>query len=309
MATEREDHDLQAGLPDLQAHSPEPDWLPEASDEARFDQIFEAMSASATEPSEAEGGIPTTVRTVSVPDFPDTGSEQGGDAADRAPADSDEPDPAPAAAALPSRRQRRMEEQARKRRGTPVGNAIWALLGLIGLVLLVMWAINALAGGGEGEDATVERNPSPGADGVIAKEVPAAQLELGDCLTDYTGPNEPATVVTCSTPHVAQLVGRKVYAEEDSYPGDDALVASAQEFCTSLELEVPEDLDTETTLTRPIADTWKTGDRTVDCLMVLKSGTTEQSFLPDDAQTASPEPEESSPADSPTSSPSPTSED
>lgn len=304
MATEREDHELQAGLPDLQAHSPEPEWLPEASDEARFDQIYAAMDAQANAPDEAAGGVPTTVRTVSVPDFPDVGSQQDQEAVDAELADAHEPDPAPAAAALPSRRQRRLEEQARKRRGTPVGNAIWAVLGLIGLVLLVMWAINAISGGADGQQAEVERNPSPGADGVIAKEVPAAQLELGDCLTDYTGPNEPATVVTCTTPHVAQLVGRKVYAEDDSYPGDDALVASAQEFCTSLELNVPDDLETETTLTRPIAETWKSGDRAVDCLVVLKSGTTEESFLPEDAQTASPEPTSPSPT-----SPSPTKSD
>ena len=303
MATEREDHDNQTGLPDLQAQSPEPEWLPAASDEARFDQIYAAIDASAGTPGQAEGGVPTTVRTVDVPEFAEGATETiGADTAtDEAKSQQlAEPEPAPAVAAMPSRRQRRLEEEARKRRGTPAGNAIWAVLGLIGLVLLVVWAINALSGGGDGEEATVERNPSPGTDGVIAKQVPAAQLQLGDCLTDYTGPNEPATVVTCTTPHVAQLVGRKLYAEEDSYPGDDALVASAQEFCTSLELNVPKDLETETTLTRPIAETWKTGDRVVDCLVVVKSDTTEESFLPDDAQTASPEPSKDATSQSPT---------
>ncbi|MFC0583012.1 septum formation family protein [Micrococcoides hystricis] len=305
MATERDHHNLEGtGLPDLQAHSPQPEWLPAASDEARFDQLFDALEHESTASTDSAGNTSTgTVPTSIVPvsgdaDVPEPVSAQPDVEGAEDDVDAQEPAPAPAVAAMPSRRQRRLEEQARKRRGTPVGNAIWAVLGLIGLVLLTLWLVNVFSGGNEDPSAepTVERNATPDADGVIARDVPPNQLELGDCLTDFAGATEPATVVECTTEHQAQLVGRKEYAEDDSYPGDDALVNSAQEFCTSLDTNIPQDLDTETTLTRPTADTWKRGDRIVDCLIIVKSGTADQSFLPEDSDDETEGPIQNSPS-------------
>lgn len=282
------------GLPDMAVSSPEPDWLPQASDASRWDQISAAFDK---ETQWAGDAVPVPEPVSATEQSPSDKPTQG--------EAEDLPEVPPAAAALPSRRQMRLqEEESRRRRKSPAMGVIFALLGLIGAVMLVLWLVNTFSGNNSDENAApVERNENPGADGVIALDVPANQFEYSDCLTDYTGPTEPATVVECTAPHEAQLVGRKVYAQNDSYPGDDAIVNDAQEFCNGLVLRVPDEVDFQVTLTRPVQQTWNTGDRTVDCLLEINGEPAERTFLTKAGkETNLQEAEESDP----TGSPSPT---
>ncbi|MFL4476125.1 hypothetical protein ACIPVK_19195 [Paeniglutamicibacter sp. MACA_103] len=150
-------------------------------------------------------------------------------------------------------------------------------------MLIVIYGANRF-GGREAvpaPTAEVTRNASPGLDGIIASEVPADQLQAGDCLQGFSGPLEPSTVVTCETPHNAQLIGTFTVGGE-TFPGPAGILAQSEELCKSIPLDPEAPLDTGWSyhFSRPSESTWKTGDRLVACFLALNEGSVRQSMLP-----------------------------
>lgn len=131
----------------------------------------------------------------------------------------------------------------------------------------------------------VSRNASPGLDGIIATDVPADQLRVGDCLQGFTGPLQTSTVVTCQTAHNAQLIGTFAI-DGETYPGPDGILDRSEELCKSVPLDPAAPLDTGWSyhFSRPSESTWATGDRLVACFLALNEGSVRQSMLP--AETA-----------------------
>lgn len=160
----------------------------------------------------------------------------------------------------------------------------WLAIGAIGIILILVFGITRLVQAmhpAHEAAASVPRNPSPGIDGIIAEHAPPHQFEVGDCLADFTSPLETATIVTCSTPHEAQLIGVETL-DDVPYPGDPRVTSKAEEACRAIRL------DPETALegswnyafSRPSSGTWEAGDRSVACFLALEDGTTTASLLP-----------------------------
>lgn len=161
--------------------------------------------------------------------------------------------------------------------------ALWALLGALGIMLIVIYGADRFFGQEDAPEpvAEVTRNASPGLDGIIASDVPADQFRDGDCLQGFTGPLEPSTVVTCETAHNAQLIGTFTI-EGDAFPGPEAILAQSEELCKSVPLDPTSPLDTGWSyhFSRPSEATWQTGDRAVACFLALNEGTVRVSMLP-----------------------------
>lgn len=130
----------------------------------------------------------------------------------------------------------------------------------------------------------VNRNVNPGIDGVIAVGVPPEQLETGDCLQGFASALDPATIVTCTTSHNAQMIG-SFEVTESEFPGPDALMQRSEDLCKAIVLDPQSGIDSTWSyhFSRPSEKTWKTGDRTVACFLALSEGTVQKSLLPSDA--------------------------
>ncbi|MGO2051175.1 MAG: septum formation family protein [Glutamicibacter sp.] len=114
----------------------------------------------------------------------------------------------------------------------------------------------------------MERNPSPGLDGIIAASIPPEQLILGDCLRGFESPLALQTVVTCDSAHNAQLIGSFELAGEE-YPGSNELLTESESLCKSVSLDPSAGLDSTWTyhFSRPSESTWTQGDRLVSCYL------------------------------------------
>lgn len=164
------------------------------------------------------------------------------------------------------------------------------------IVFLVLRVIDPPSRQGADE---VERNQTPGLDGVIAENMPPEQLILADCLRGFKSPLDLQTVVTCDSSHNAQLIG--TFDVEDGpdapYPGPDDLLARSEDLCKSVALDPSAGIDSTWTyhFSRPSEGTWKQGDRTISCFLSLSEGSIRSSLLPaTDSDTAdSSEPEAS----------------
>lgn len=188
----------------------------------------------------------------------------------------DQPSPEPRAA-LPAR------SALSKKRSWWHAPALWALLGALGILLIVIYGANKFFT----HDQTaapvdeVTRNPSPGLDGIIATDVPPNQLRIGDCLQGFVSPLEDTTVVTCLTAHNAQLV-ETFKLNGDVFPGPAGILAESQDLCKSVPLDPASPLDTSWSyhFSRPSEATWKEGDRLVACFVALDEGSVRESVLP-----------------------------
>ncbi|MGO2532826.1 septum formation family protein [Arthrobacter rhombi] len=161
---------------------------------------------------------------------------------------------------------------------------VWLVIGSIGIILILIFGITRLVHVMQPtpEPATsVPRNSSPGIDGIIAEMAPATQFEVGDCLTEFSSPLEPATIVTCSTPHAAQLIGLETL-DDVPFPGDPRVTSKAEEACRAIKLDPAAALEGtwNYAFSRPSAGTWEAGDRSVACFLALEEGTTTVSLLP-----------------------------
>lgn len=131
---------------------------------------------------------------------------------------------------------------------------------------------------------TVERNQTPGLDGVIAENMPPEQLVLADCLRGFKSPLDPQTVVTCESSHNAQLIGSFDVEEgaDAEYPGPEELLARSEDLCKSVALDPSAGIDSTWTyhFSRPSKGTWAEGDRTITCFLSLSEGNIRTSLLP-----------------------------
>ncbi|MHA7276899.1 hypothetical protein ACX80O_10305 [Arthrobacter sp. Hz1] len=180
----------------------------------------------------------------------------------------------PPAGTQPTRRRdgRKAAGKGQRTRGLLIGGA---LLGLLALGLLV-WALVALISGlTSSPDTEPISNGAPGADGIIAEDVLPIDLDAGQCLRDFVDINTGSTVVTCSTPHNAQLLATEFYADGDQFPGEDALALRAQQVCDGVDLDetaVSRYENLELLRVTPQQNAWSDGDRRLDCLVTSSEG-------------------------------------
>jgi hypothetical protein len=158
------------------------------------------------------------------------------------------------------------------------------VIGGIGIVLLLVYGVGKLfeaSTGGPAEPAKVSRNAEPGIDGIIAANAPASQFLVGDCLNEFTGPLGTATIVTCQTPHTAQLIGIATL-DDTPYPGDPRVTRKAEDACKAIKLDAGAALQGSWNyeFSRPSEGTWAAGDRSVACFLSLSEGTVNTSVLP-----------------------------
>ncbi|MDN5754303.1 MAG: septum formation family protein [Arthrobacter sp.] len=161
---------------------------------------------------------------------------------------------------------------------------VWLVIGSIGIILILVFGVTRLVQSRQPDPEptdSVARNSSPGIDGIIAEKAPASQFEVGDCLAEFSSPLEPATIVTCSTPHAAQLIGLETL-EDVPFPGDPRVTTKAEEACRAIELDPEAALEGNWNyaFSRPSSGTWEAGDRSVACFLALEEGTTTVSLLP-----------------------------
>ena len=167
----------------------------------------------------------------------------------------------------------------RRPRAGWIAAAIAVAVAVLALVIVPLVTSGQDGPGGESmaPSPTVSRNAEPGVDGIVAREVPPAQLEPGDCLTDVESVSEPATVVECDREHEAQLVGRKLWPTDRAFPAD--MRADAEAFCATIELSGTDDAQVVVEISHPAEGTWAEGDRRVDCVAVAQDGTLRASLV------------------------------
>ncbi|WP_159803227.1 septum formation family protein [Arthrobacter zhaoguopingii] len=173
------------------------------------------------------------------------------------------------------RRARSRERREKSRR--PVALLV---LGGIAVLALLIWAAISLVRGltGAVDPQSPEDIPTAaGADGVIAEDVPPSVLTAGHCLLDFTDIESDVTIVTCSTPHRAQLIASEFYPDDAEFPGRNQLGARADSACDTAPIDSGVAAGAgriELLRVTPTEGTWADGDRRVDCFAVLQDGAT-----------------------------------
>ncbi|WP_104101959.1 septum formation family protein [Arthrobacter sp. 08Y14] len=148
--------------------------------------------------------------------------------------------------------------------GEPSGNGTTKrtllIIGVLGVLAVLVVLFFTVILGSEKEPGVLEENVAP------------IELDAGACLADFTGVNEPATVVTCETPHNAQLVAAATYPDSDEFPGTEALSERATEICSQVRyseaLTESPDLELQENKVIPTRESWEDGDRRIDCFVV-----------------------------------------
>lgn len=161
----------------------------------------------------------------------------------------------------PSRRPRRKSSKAPLLIGIGIAAAL-----VVGVILLITMLTGSRDSGPQ---------PNAGSNGIIAEDVSPFDFEEGQCFTEFTDATQPATVVTCETPHQAQLVNTFSYEDDAGFPGEEALADRASELCRNTELsqeanQYEERLRQQTAYPQP--ESWEAGDRRVDCFIRITSG-------------------------------------
>ncbi len=177
--------------------------------------------------------------------------------------------------ATPSRREIRQQRERRSRRNS------WIIFFTVLIVVLAIIGFFVYSfsssdnGEAEAPEETTTRNPSPGIDGLIATNVSPENFLPGDCLANYTDTSQPADIVECTTPHNAQLIGRRLYSENMTYPGEDELREASEAFCADIPLLENTQATYSINTSRPSEYTWETeGDRRIDCIVSTNDDTT-----------------------------------
>ena len=105
------------------------------------------------------------------------------------------------------------------------------------------------------------------------KGVSPLDFRVGDCFKDFDASAANATVVACTSGHSAQLVAVHQYPTGDSYPGAKAMKAKGREACQAAALTSKTNAYVLTyQLAYPSPDSWRQGDRRVDCYVTSASG-------------------------------------
>lgn len=168
----------------------------------------------------------------------------------------------------PSRRELRQKQERRSRRNSLI---VFVSVLVIVLAIIVFFVYSFSSSDSEDTatpDETVTRNPSPGLDGIIASNVSPENFFPGDCLSNYKDASNPADIVECTTPHNAQLTGRRLYSVDMTYPGEEKLRESSEAFCADISLLENTQATYSINTSRPSEYTWETeDDRRIDCIV------------------------------------------
>lgn len=170
--------------------------------------------------------------------------------------------------AAPTRRQLRQQQERRSRRNSWI-IFLSVLIVILAVVMFFVYSFSSSDNNGaEQPEKTTTRNPSPGLDGIIATNVSPENFLAGDCLANYTDAGSPADIVECSTPHNAQLVGRRMHSLEMSYPNEEELLESSETFCADITLLENTQATYSINTSRPSQYTWENeDDRRIDCIV------------------------------------------
>lgn len=249
--------------PDISADAAEASSLADAEDEVKAVEAEAADAAVLTDPA---ANHPAALAA----------GQPGAAKASRpgnAEADAGAPDKPAAAPAPESRRSHRNAEQPAGTGGTGNGNGssdggnakrVLIILGILGILAVLVVLLFTVV---------LQSEKAPG---VVEENVEPLDLSAGDCLQGFEAFDQPVTVVTCETPHNAQLVATDSYPDDDDFPGSEALSAKATEVCSQVQysetLTANPDLNLQETKVVPTEDSWDDGDRRVDCFVVSSGG-------------------------------------
>lgn len=160
----------------------------------------------------------------------------------------------------------------------------WKPLVIIGAVVIVAVVIIVMivssltsgspAGGAASPSSSHSAAETANADGVVAEDVSPFDFQQGQCFTEFEAVMRHATVVTCDTPHKAQLVGTFSYGEDEEFPGADELNMKAEDVCTAVVLNdsAADHPDLKDSYGMPSEETWAQGDRRIDCFKIAVEG-------------------------------------
>ncbi|MCC3268452.1 septum formation family protein [Arthrobacter gengyunqii] len=254
--------------PDISSEAAEAASLNDAAAEVKEVEAEAADAAVLTDPAANHPAAVSRTEGIAAA-APMTGNGTAND--EEAPEDSSTPvGPEPAepeetaAPAVPadSRRSRRDAESpaAAPTSGNGGSKRTLLIIGVLGVLAVLVVLFFTVVLGSEKEPGVLEENVAP------------IELDAGACLAGFTGVNEPATVVTCETPHNAQLVASATYPDSDEFPGTDALSERATEVCSEVRysdvLTDSPDLDLQENKVIPTRESWDDGDRRIDCFVV-----------------------------------------
>lgn len=191
------------------------------------------------------------------------------------PNSADEPPLSAEDPSTPTRRQLRRQRERRSRRNSWIifFSVLIIVLAIIGFF---MYSFSSSDNNNEAEapEETTTRNPSPGIDGIIATNVSPENFLPGDCLANYTDASQPTDIVECTAPHNAQLIGRRLYSQDMTYPGEDELRESSEAFCADIPLLENTEATYSINTSRPSEYTWEAeADRRIDCIVSTNDDT------------------------------------
>ncbi|MFJ5699235.1 septum formation family protein [Arthrobacter sp. NPDC093139] len=157
------------------------------------------------------------------------------------------------------------------------------LVALLAVAGMLVWILGSLLAGatlqavGEpGPAAAPASAPPPPATprpSLPVKGVRPLDFRVGDCFKDFDASAADATVVACTSGHSAQLVAIHRYPAGDSFPGAKEMKAKGREACQAAKLNSKTNAYVLTyQLAYPSPDSWRQGDRRVDCYITSASG-------------------------------------
>ncbi|MFE4194551.1 septum formation family protein [Paenarthrobacter sp. NPDC056912] len=105
----------------------------------------------------------------------------------------------------------------------------------------------------------------------------AFKIKVGDCIAEPSGTEvKDVSIIPCDQSHDLEAYAAKNIVA-DAYPGQSAVEAQSEEFCSTefgTFVGVPYDESTlELTYFYPTTETWKASDREIVCLIGGASGT------------------------------------
>ncbi|MFI2564174.1 septum formation family protein [Paenarthrobacter sp. NPDC018779] len=177
----------------------------------------------------------------------------------------------PYAGQEPTYQQEPEHPDAVKRQRLVIGGIVLGVLVLIGVVI---WVLLSLLGT---RPEAVAPSPSPTATlGPLPRDTDSRDFQVGDCFAEFDPNATKAKAVACDTEHTAQLGAIHTYAQDDSFPGTNALRDKGREVCKSIKFN--DAVDNYTNLLQqnvyPSQSSWDRGDRRVDCFIVVNTGST-----------------------------------
>jgi len=147
------------------------------------------------------------------------------------------------------------------------------------LILLGLWWAN--------QDSSTDSTKRDGSGQITeAGDLGVFEIRIGDCIllpneSSKTGSDESAKFtkldgVPCTELHDAEIIGIGTLSGDDAFPGDDALDVQGSKICVLLYEEyvgIPYDTESphDVMPLYPLAASWETGERNVNCLATLTS--------------------------------------